>query len=243
MARTHLRHAITRVSTKKSMFDSLSWFVISWMASGCLAATSPAPSSRRAPQAAPLSQSSRQGADSTAAGRLRRVMIPLIEAMDRPCRVEEVRIGLINEPDINAANAGNCEFYVTTGLLRRAGDEQLLGVMAHEIAHQDLGHAAKAQVLGTGLNLGAAVLQQVFPGAGALAPLAGTLIARGYSRTEEYAADRHGIDLLRRAGYSKDVMVNTLSWIRRAAGGESGGGFLSTHPALDDRIAALQKLR
>jgi predicted Zn-dependent protease len=210
---------------------------------GCLAATSPVPSSRRAPQPASLSQSTRTGTNSSATARLSRVIFPLVQVMDRPCRPEEVRIGLINEADINAANAGNCEFYVTTGLLRRAGDEQLLGVMAHEIAHQDLGHAAKAQVLGTGLNLGAAVLQQIFPGAGALAPLAGTLIARGYSRTEEYAADRHGIDLLRRAGYSKDVMVNTLSWIRRASGGESGGGFLSTHPALDDRIAALQKLR
>ena len=230
-------------STKNAMTHALYAALMVVLIPGCLAATSPAPSSRRAPQPATLSQSARPGTDSGATARLRRVMIPLIEAMDRPCRLEEVRIGLINQADINAANAGGCEFYVTTGLLRRAGDEQLLGVMAHEIAHEDLGHAAKAQVLGTGLNLGAAVLQQIFPGAGALAPLAGTLIARGYSRTEEYAADRHGIDLLRRAGYSKDVMLNTLSWIRRVSGGESGGGFLSTHPALDDRIAALQKLR
>jgi hypothetical protein len=73
-----------------------------------------------------------------------------------------------------------------------------------------------------------------------LAPAAGTLIARGYGRTEEYEADRHGIDILRRAGYSKDVMVDALVWIRGISG-DNGGGFLSTHPALDDRIAALQK--
>jgi Zn-dependent protease with chaperone function len=167
-------------------------------------------------------------------------MMPLLNAMDHPCRANEVRMGVMNTNDINAANAGNCEFYVTNGLLRRASDDQLRGVLAHEIAHQDLGHVAKAQVLGTSLSIGAALLQQIFPAAGLLAPVAGTLIARGYGRSEEYEADLHGIDILRRAGYSKDVMVDALVWIRGISG-DNGGGFLSTHPALDDRIAALQK--
>jgi predicted Zn-dependent protease len=112
--------------------------------------------------------------------------------------------------------------------------------MAHEIAHEDLGHVAKAQVLGAGLNAGVALLEQLIPGSSALTPLAGTLIARGYGRSEEYAADRHAIEILSRAGYPKALMVDALSWIRRA-GGEHGGGFLSTHPALDDRIAALRR--
>ena len=93
--------------------------------------------------------------------------MPLLDAMDHPCRANEVRMGVMNTNDINAANAGNCEFYVTNGLLRRASDDQLRGVLAHEIAHQDLGHVAKAQVLGTGLSIGAALLQQIFPAAGA----------------------------------------------------------------------------
>jgi predicted Zn-dependent protease len=114
--------------------------------------------------------------------------------------------------------------------------------MAHEIAHQDLGHVAKAQILGAGLNVGAALLQQLIPASGALIPIAGTFIARGYGRKEEYAADRHAVDILRRAGYSKDTMIDALSWIRRVSG-TGGGGFLSTHPALDDRIAELQRLR
>jgi predicted Zn-dependent protease len=162
--------------------------------------------------------------------------------MDRPCRIEEVRVGIIDHNEINAANAGSCEFYVTMGLLRRANDDQLRGVMAHEIAHQDLGHVAKAQALGAGLNIGAAVLQQIFPGSGAIAPLAGTLVARSYGRSEEYAADQHGIAILRRAGYSPEIMVDTLGWIQRQSG-HGGGGFLSTHPALDDRIGALRRLR
>jgi predicted Zn-dependent protease len=162
--------------------------------------------------------------------------------MDHPCRPEQVRVGIINQSELNAANAGNCDFYVTAGLLRRANDDQLRGVLAHEIAHEDLGHVAKAQVLGAGLNILAAGLQQLFPATGALAPIAGELVARGYSRSEEFAADRHGVDILRRAGYSKETMLDALTWIRRASG-DAGGGFLSTHPGLDERITTIQRLR
>jgi Zn-dependent protease with chaperone function len=224
----------------------LSLLLLASTLSACVVATGPAPS-RRAPtprdeySSSSPAYSSRR-VDSYDADRLRRVMIPLLEAMDHPCRVDQVRVGIINQSDINAANAGNCEFYVTMGLLRRADDDQLRGVLAHEIAHEDLGHVAKAQVLGAGLNILSAGLQQLFPAAGVLAPIAGELVARGYGRSEEAAADRHGVDILRRAGYSKDTMLDALTWIRRVSG-SGGGGFLSTHPGLDDRIAAIERMR
>ena len=211
--------------------------------SACVA-VGPAPTPRRAPNqdySSPSYSSNRRG-DPVDAERLRRIMIPLLQAMDRPCPRDQVRVAIANQSEINAANAGNCEFIVTMGLLSRANDDQLRGVLAHEIAHQDLGHVAKAQVLGAGLNVLAAGLQQLFPAAGALAPIAGELVARGYGRTEEFAADRHGVDILRRAGYSKDTMLDALTWIRRASGDSGGGGFLSTHPALDERIATIQRL-
>ena len=100
-------------------------------------------------------------------------------------------IGLMEDSHINAANAGGGEFYVTTGLLMKANDEQLAGVLAHEVAHADLGHVTKLQNIGTGTNI-AAVLLNAFgvPGAG-LVPIAGDLlIARPYGRDAEYAADR-----------------------------------------------------
>jgi predicted Zn-dependent protease len=209
---------------------------------GCLGFRSSNSSNQRSGAQPRLSESNRRS-DYEATGRLRRAMMPLINAMDRPCRPEEVRVEIVNEPAVNAANAGGCQFFVTSGLLRSAKDDQLVGVMAHEIAHQDLGHAAKAQMISAGLNLGAVLLQQIFPAAGAIAPLAGTLIARGHSRTEEYAADRHAVALLRRAGYPREVMIDTLSWIRQTSDGEHAGGFLSTHPGIDERISALRKIR
>jgi predicted Zn-dependent protease len=220
--------------------------LVSVALSACVA-VAPAPSRRApreqysAPAPAYSSSSSGRRGDSSDGERLRRVIVPLLQAMDRPCRADQTRVAIINQSEINAANAGNCEFYVTMGLMRRASDDQLRGVLAHEVAHQDLGHVAKAQVLGAGLNMLSAGLQQLFPGAGAIAPIAGELVARGYGRSEEYAADQHGVEILRRAGYDKSTMLDALSWIRRTSG-DAGGGFLSTHPALDDRIATIQRL-
>jgi len=212
--------------------------------SACIA-VGPAPSRRpsRDSYSAPPPSYSSNRADTFDGERLRRVLLPLFQAMDHPCRTDQVRIGILNQDEINAANAGNCQFYVTSALLRRADEDQLRGVLAHELAHQDLGHVAKAQTVGAGLNILSAGLQSLFPAAGALAPIAGELVARGYSRSEEYDADKHGVEILRRAGYSKDTMLNSLNWIRRSAGGGGGGGFLSTHPALDDRIAIIQRMR
>jgi Zn-dependent protease with chaperone function len=215
-------------------------FIAGAMLSACVSVGPPP--SRRAPEEG-YSRAPSRRVDPRDAERLRSVMIPLLRAMDRPCRAEQVRVGIADQGEINAANAGNCEFLVTTGLLRRANDDQLRGVLAHELAHQDLGHVAKAQVVGAGLNIMAASLQQLFPASGLLVPVAGELIARGYGRSEEYAADRHAVDILRRAGYSKETLIESLTWIRRASGGSGGGGFLSTHPALDDRIETLRRLR
>jgi beta-barrel assembly-enhancing protease len=216
--------------------------IFATLISGCVVADGAAPrgDSRNDDRRQPAN--TRQ-IDSRQAERFYRIMTPLLKNMDRPKSPKDVRIGIIDEADINAANAGGGEFYVTTGLLEKATDEQLRGIMAHEIAHDDLGHVAKAQGLGVGLNLGVILLEQLIPGSSAVTPIAGSLIARGYSRNEEYAADRHGVEILRRAGYSKDVLINALNWVSRSSGGGGGGGFLSTHPATEDRIAQLKKLR
>lgn len=173
------------------------------------------------------------------AARLQRVMVPLLKVMDHPIALDQVSVGIVKDPQINAANAGGGRFFVTTGLLEKANDDRLRAVLAHEIAHEDLDHVAKAQVLAAGLGIGAAVLEQIFPGTGQIAPIAGELVARKYSRDEEFAADRHGVVLLERAGHSKQVMIDGLTWLMQISG-DSGGGFFSTHPGTQDRIARLR---
>lgn len=179
--------------------------------------------------------------DPRQAERLKMVMLPLLQKMNNPIPHERVRIAVMDDPHVNAANAGGGEFYVTTGLLQRANDEQLAGVMAHEVAHADLGHVTKLQTIGAGVNVAAILLDALgVPGAG-LVPVAGDLlVARPYGRDAEYAADRHGAEILQRTGRDgKRIMATTLTWLMQTEGAGSGG-FFATHPATDDRIQRVQ---
>lgn len=180
--------------------------------------------------------------DPAQAERLQRVMIPLLKGMNKPLEPGQVKVGIMDDPSINAANAGGGQFLITTGLLQKANDDQLRGVLAHELAHDDLNHVAKAQALGAGLNIGAIILDQIIPGSGAVTPIAGQLLSRGYSRREEYAADAHGAAILERTGHSRQVMIDTLNWLIQQTGG-SKGGFLATHPGTSERVEALRNLK
>jgi Zn-dependent protease with chaperone function len=180
--------------------------------------------------------------DAATGERLQNTMVPLLKVMDHPLQPGQVKVGVMDDAAINAASAGHGEFLVTTGLLQKANDTQLQAVLAHELAHQDLNHVQKTQTLGTGLNIGMIILDQIIPGSGNLTPIAGELLLRKYTRSEEYAADKHGVQLLQRAGLpGKQMMSETLNWLMQSTGG-SGGGFLATHPGTSDRIAAVKAL-
>ena len=231
MLRMRLRIAIALVS----LVGGLS------LLSGCAVETSSGGSSPSGPPAASAPSQKTVRLDPAQAERIRRTMVPLIQAMNHPRSLNKVKVAVVDDPDVNAASAGGGEFYVTSGLLQKANDQELMAVLAHEVAHDDLGHVAKAQALGAGVSIGAVILDQIFPGTGQIAPVAGTLITRSYSRKEEYQADKHGVDLLERVGQSKEVMIQTLTWLMQTEG-TSGGGFFATHPATGDRIEALRKL-
>jgi predicted Zn-dependent protease len=209
------------------------------LATSCAVETASAPPRESPGEARPARA---KQLDPREAERLQRIMLPLLRAGNKARSAKDVKVAVIDDPNINAANAGGGEFLVTTGLLQKANDNQLRGVLAHEIAHDDLGHVARAQVLGVGLNLGVILLEQLIPGSSAVTPVAGTLIARGHSRSEELEADRHAVEILERAGYPKEVMIDALAWVMKSSP-QDGGGFLSTHPATSERIEALRRLR
>ncbi len=123
------------------------------LASGCALPSAAPPSTPTAGRAPAPAQTTGQPPsprplDPQQVQRLQQIMVPLVRAMDRPPSLNQVKVGILADPHINAASAGGAEFYVTTGLLQKANDAQLAGVLAHELAHDDLRHVAKAQTLG-----------------------------------------------------------------------------------------------
>jgi putative metalloprotease len=219
-----------------------------FVVSGCSLETSPQTGGSTQRQGGSTKPASEQRAstrpvDPRLAQRLQAVMTPLLQNMNHPIPLNQVKVGIMEDSHINAANAGGGEFYVTTGLLEKANDDQLRAVMAHETAHADLGHVTKLKAVGTAANIGAVLLDQIIPGSGAITPILGQLATNAYTRREEYAADAHGVTILRRAGYDgKTLMANTLTWLQQTEG-TSGGGFFATHPATGDRIQAVRNLK
>lgn len=180
--------------------------------------------------------------DAVQVERLKRLMVPLLQVMNNPIPSGQVRINVVDDPQINAGSAGSGQFIVTTGLLNKANDVYLESILAHEIAHDDLRHVAKAQAMGAGLDIVSVLLDQFFPGSGQITPLVGNLAIRAYGRNEEYAADQHGVVLLRRLHPNgKEMMVATMTWLQQTTGGSSGG-FFATHPATADRIDRIRSI-
>lgn len=152
-----------------------------------------------------------------------------------------VYVALQNSDSLNAAAVGNHHFYVTRGVVV-TGDRCLLtGIAAHEIAHDILRHPetiAKTSdvtsVVGTVLGTAAGAF---VPGAGYLVQGATSLGLKAYSRNQESEADALAIKILLDAGKPEWSLRYALETLRQRTGGSSGG-WLSTHPAMDERIAS-----
>ncbi len=183
-------------------------------------------------------QASAQNFDGKTAQRLYQITTPLLRAMEHGLGPHQVSIGIVADDAINAANGGGGKFILTTGLLERANDDQLRGVMAHEIAHEDLGHVTKLKLSATGVNM--ILLKELASESPALQLIEGPLITQNFSRAEEHQADRQSVAILERAGYSREVIIEALIWMAKSSPG--AGNFVSSHPNIGERIKSIRAM-
>jgi Zn-dependent protease with chaperone function len=136
-------------------------------------------------------------------------------------------------------------FYVTDGLIRLE-PAVLEGVVAHEVAHEVLGHVGSRRKLSIALTSGFAVLGVAAPGAGLLDFVVNPIVVRAFGRQQELDADRKAVDILRAMGYPapRRALVRALQAVDGHAPKPKEGpdGLLATHPALDERLQALEPL-
>jgi Zn-dependent protease with chaperone function len=150
----------------------------------------------------------------------------------------------VNLKEINAFALPGGPMFVHRGMFDAASAEgEVVGVMAHELAHVLLRHgtanATKAQNPWLQLGqLAGAVGGAIVGGAGGSAIAQGTQFGLGtlllrYSRDFEKQADLLGAQIMARAGYDPRALARMFETIEREAKSSGGGGgpqWMSSHP-------------
>lgn len=150
---------------------------------------------------------------------------------------------IVDSSDINAFSLPGGPLYVDAGLLDFVdSDDELAGVIGHEMGHVERRHqvtlAAKAQ----GLNILLGVLSLYSPFVYRYGNILGGLAFTKFSRVDELQADQYGLLLVDRAGYDPNATVSFLDRLRRMYGDNAGGisRYFATHP---DPVARVDHLR
>jgi predicted Zn-dependent protease len=155
-----------------------------------------------------------------------------------------------NYREINAFALPGGPIWVHRGLIDAAQNEaQLVGVIAHEVAHVANRHAAEQITKGTFANVGLGLLGAFLGhGTGAqIAQLGAGLAANAtmmkFSRDHEREADMKALRYMKSAGYDPRGMVEFLQVLRAKQGRDPGAvqTFFSSHPAPADRVRRLQQ--
>ena len=169
-----------------------------------------------------------------------------------PSQPFEYKFYVNNEEVFNASAFPAGHIFINSGLLAALEDEdELAGILAHEIAHVVNRHLSQrierskkidlATLAGivAGVMIGAATgdaaaMQALTIGSAA----AGQTASLAYSRENETEADQLGIQYMTKAGYNPEGLLAALKRIRSQQwfGSEQIPTYMTTHPALENRI-------
>jgi predicted Zn-dependent protease len=162
---------------------------------------------------------------------------------------------VINALDPNAFAIPGGYIFVTTGLIVLADNEQeIAGVLSHEISHVTQRHVAQMIEKSKRLSIAtlAAMVAGILAGRGGAGSAAAVAMAQGtagalalkYTREMETDADQNGLHLLVKAGYDPNGMVTFFNKIQKVslAMAPNIPAYLLTHPATENRISLLENI-
>lgn len=161
-----------------------------------------------------------------------------------PRRDFDYQFYVVKDDSPNAFTIPGGTIYVHTGLLRFATDDnELAGVLAHEIGHAYARHPAKALSRAYGVDyLTSLVFKQPGRSGGVALQLAKGSLLLKYGREDEFQADELGYNFLRRAGMPTSGLLQFFRKLQNLQRGGRSIPFLSSHPPTPERIARLESL-
>ncbi len=161
---------------------------------------------------------------------------------------------LIDNSEYNAFAGPGGHIFIHSGLFKAMDtEEELAGILAHEIAHVVCRHISErlsknAQIqtatlagLALAILLGSTGNDEAMTAVTQSSVAIGKAFALAYSREDEREADQLGLQFLDGAGYTGAGLIDSLKKIREKQWltPEEMPTYLSTHPGTDERIVYL----
>lgn len=164
-------------------------------------------------------------------------------------RVFDYRFGILDMKEPNAMAIPGGEIYFSRGILLLANsEEELGGVMGHEIIHIYKSHSRKSsnRSIWTGIfKVPGAIVGVFAPTAGGILMAPFAMFDAGYSRKNEKQSDELGAQLAAKSGYNPEGLATILERMSSESEMETGmeeqRSFFSTHPYTPKRIQELDK--
>ncbi len=155
---------------------------------------------------------------------------------------------LADDQTVNAFALPGGQIFITIGLLKRLStEEQLAGVLGHEVGHVIHRHSAQ-QMAKSNFYQGlvgavATATSDGHSGLGAaqIAQYVAQIQQMKFGREDELQSDEFGVKYMIEAGYNPEAMIEVMEILKQAAGGEEREEFMSTHPSPSNRIAKIRE--
>lgn len=153
---------------------------------------------------------------------------------------------LADDQVVNAFALPGGQCFITAALFGKLQNEdQLAGVMGHEIGHVIERHGAE-RMAKTGFIQG--LIQSVMIGSGGDASMAqianvvGQYANMKYGRDQELESDKWGIQMMMEAGYNPEEMIGVMDILEAASGGSRTPEWQSSHPSPENRRQNIRDL-
>ena len=153
---------------------------------------------------------------------------------------------VLEDEEINAVSLPGGFVYVNKGLVDKIdNDDELAGVLAHEVGHIVARHSIKKLQALQGYSI-LRILVAAAPGSGEVgsaADVAFTELLLGYSREDELLADQLGTRYIKLAGYDPHGMINFLEKLQEINRRKplKPKTYFKTHPYVPDRIRIVKQ--
>jgi predicted Zn-dependent protease len=155
---------------------------------------------------------------------------------------------VVQEPHLNAFSVPGGYIYLHSGLiLRVSSDDELAGVLGHEIAHVQGHHAVRQQQDTKFLSyagLAAMALAIINPALAVGASSAAAAKQLQYQRQLEEEADFRGLQYMRQAGFDPHGMPRFLKkmWNEDRLQADAIPPYFRSHPLSQDRLSYIERI-